>query len=252
MIVELIGCTGVGKTTLRRDLASRRIVDDARSRGMLELVMPDVMLRHVSNETALNLAQEARVLPLVARSLHRRREFFAFARHDLARHAPTALHRLNRLRGVARRVGMYDLARTRAAHDVVVFDEGVVLLAYLFAIDGRPVSDADLERFATLVPLPDAIVNVRAPLDVLVTRARARTDRTRQVGHKSACDLERLLRTTDEIFQRLVTIDRLRDRVVTWDGSGALHELEDELRDHLEMRSRQLSHDLHAIDPQQG
>jgi hypothetical protein len=221
MIVEVIGCTGAGKSTLTGALREHRI-------GGLEAIsMPEVALgrtlsRHISNPTALNLAQDARALPGLVAAGPRLRPFLSFAMSTLLREA-SGVHRANGLRSICRRTGMLQLARRRCGGKIVLADEGTVLLAFMLAHEGRPAAaqSDDVERFAALVPLPDLIVHARAPVDVLVHRARSRGDRGRQLGGLDDVALERLIRNTVDVFDRLVTIPRIAGRTLAVDTERA-------------------------------
>lgn len=217
MIVELIGCTGSGKSTLADALVARWPEGDAIRLHELALTGP---LRGVTHPTAVNVAQEVAALPSLTAAARRRAPFLSYAARTLVRTAPTPLHRANRLRGVARRVGMLELATRRHGGRCVVSDEGTVLLAYMLVLDGTLSSTTDLERFAELVPLPDLIVHVSSPIDELVRRARLRADRKRQLGGTSAPELEALLRRTVDVFDALATHPRIARRLVPFASMG--------------------------------
>ncbi len=221
MIVEFIGCTGAGKSTLVTALRHRHI-DGRLAVSMPELALGNALRDRVSHPTAQNVAQELASLPHLLLSAPRQRAFLRFAASTLTASAPSALHRANRLRGVARRVGMLELATRRCATRIALADEGTVLLAYLLVLDGREPAEVETElaEFSRLVPLPDLVVHVRAPVDVLVARALARTDRGRQLGGKQREELERHLANTVDVFDRLVAAPRLAPRVVTVDAIG--------------------------------
>jgi thymidylate kinase len=215
VIVEFIGCTGAGKSTLVEALRHHNI-DGKLAVSMPELVLGDALLDRVSHPTARNVAQELASLPYLVASAPRHHAFLRFAASTLTASAPSALHRANRLRGVARRVGMLELATRRCPTRVALADEGTALLAYMLVLDGRDPAevDTDLARFAELVPLPDLVVHVRAPIDMLVARALARIDRGRQLGGLRHEALERLIVNTVDVFDRLASAPRLVSRVL--------------------------------------
>ena len=217
MIVELIGCTGAGKSTLAEALVERWPGGNAVRLHDLALAGP---LRGITHPTAVNVAQEVASLPALAAAARRRAPFLSYAARTLVCTAPSPLHRANRLRGVARRVGMLELGARRERGRLVVSDEGTVLLAYMLVLDGELRTAADLERFAELVPLPDVVVHVSAPADELVRRARVRTDRQRQLGDKGTEELEELLRRTVDVFDDLVALPRIAPRVVPFASLG--------------------------------
>ncbi len=219
MIVELIGCDGAGKTTLGRLLVEPGVLG-GRTVAMADLLLDRPGLRAITHPTAMNVAQELGGLPFLIRAYRRRRAYLAFARRMHVRYAPSRYHRLNGMRGIARRVGMYELARTRAADRIVLSDEGTVLSAYLFALTDVPLDRADVELFAELVPGPDRIVYVKAPIASLVERALTRPDRRPQHAGKSRGEVERTIRRTVDVFDLVVGTSPLKDRVLVVENGG--------------------------------
>jgi len=213
VIVEFIGCDGAGKTTLCRMLGRSGALED-RAVGMADLLLDRPGFRGVGHPTARNLVQEVGGLPFLVRSFRRRREYLAFARRMHVRYASTTYDRLNGMRGIARRVGMFELARSRAEERIVLSDEGTVLSAYLFALTGVELDRSDVERFAELVPCPDRIVYVKAPVEVLVRRATTRPDLRRQHARRTRSEVERTIRRTVDVFDLVAACAPLRDRVL--------------------------------------
>ena len=128
-----------------------------------------------------------------------------------ARYAPSAYHRLNGMRGIVRRVGMYELARSVAADRIVLSDEGTVLSAYLFALTDVELDRSHVARFTELVPRR-TIVYVRAPIEALVERALATGPRParREVRR----EVERTIARTVGVFDLVAESSPLRDRVL--------------------------------------
>ena len=222
MIVELIGCTGAGKSTLAERLCRGGIGATPVTR-MHDLAVRGPLRDRISSPTVVNLVQEAASLPFLAVAARRQAPFLAYAARTLVRTAPSPLHRANRLRGVARRVGMFELASRTARGRIVLSDEGTALLAYMLVLDGHRPSDAEVGRLAELVPVPDLVVHVTAPVDVLLRRSRERSDRDRQLGGKTEAGLEALIERTVDVFERLVAHPAIAARTVTFSSrdSGA-------------------------------
>jgi hypothetical protein len=213
MIVEFIGCAGAGKTSLRNLICEHGIA------GHDVVAMPDLLLqrpllRGVAHPTAVNVVQELGGVPFLLRALPSERPFLAFARCTLWRHATSRFDKLNGMRGVARKVGMFHLATTRARHSVVLSDEGTLLSSYnLFVATKMDFGQAELDRFAELVPMPDHVVYVRAPVESLVERARSRPDPRRQHRGRNTAAIEADLRRTVQLFDLLVETGPLAGRV---------------------------------------
>ena len=219
MIVELIGCDGAGKTTLGRLLAEPGVLG-ARAVLMADLVLDRPGLRGVTHPTARNVVQELGGLPFLLQALGRRRAYLTFARRMHARYAPSAYHRLNGMRGIVRRVGMYELALRCAADRIVLSDEGTVLSAYLFALTDVDLDRSHLAQFAELVPAPDTMIYVKAPIDMLVERALVRPDARPQHAGKSRAEIERTIGRTVEVFDLVAGSSPLRDRVLVVENDG--------------------------------
>jgi thymidylate kinase len=213
VIVELIGCDGAGKTTLGRMLAEPGVLG-ARALVMADLVLDRPGLRGITHPTARNVVQEVGGLPFLLGAFGRWRAYLGFALRMHARYAPSAYHRLNGMRGILRRVGMYELARSCAADRIVLSDEGTVLSAYLFALTDIELDRSHVARFAELVPAPDLMIYVKAPVDVLVERALARPDRRPQHAGKSRSEVERTISRTAGVFDLIAGSAPLRDRVL--------------------------------------
>lgn len=244
MIVEFIGCAGAGKTTLR-NLICEQGVHDHDVVAMPDLLLQRPLLRRVAHPTAVNVVQEVGGLPFLLRALPGERPFLAFARRTLWRDATSSFDKLNGMRGVARKVGMFHLARTRARDAVVLSDEGTLLSSYnLFVATKKDFGRAELDRFAQLVPMPDHVVYVRAPVESLVERARTRPDPRRQHVGQSAAAIEADVRRTVRLFDLLVEAPPLAGRVSMvesrdLDREGRIRlasEVAEQLRAHVEGR----------------
>jgi thymidylate kinase len=109
---------------------------------------------------------------------------------------------------------MYELAVRRASNRIVLSDEGTVLSVYHFALTDRGFDPSELEDFARLVPLPDTIVYVKAPVAALVRRAASRPVQRRQHVGKGQDHVERTIRRTSEVFDLVATAASLRERVI--------------------------------------
>lgn len=216
MIVEFIGCSGAGKTTLAKEI--ERIGGPRPAISATELVVDHPGLRWISDPTAVNLVADVISFPPFLRALGHDKDFVTFAFDRLRRHAPSSFAKYNYMLNVVRKVGVQEMARRAASRGTVLIDEGVVLSAYqLFVYSDAPFDPVDLERFARLVPLPDRVVYVRAPLDLLVDRAMSRPDPRRELAGRSPSELRLSLARAIGLFDGLARTEPIRDRLVTVD-----------------------------------
>lgn len=244
MIVELIGATGAGKSTLARELL-RRGIESGPVRMATDLVTDRPGRRWIGNPHAVNLLADAAALPSFLRSFDDHRDFVRFAFERLRHHAPSAFAEANYLRNVVRKVGVHEL--TRRADPAVTFlnDEGTILIAYqLFVYSDAVPTPSEIERFASLVPLPDLVVHVKAPADLLVQRARIRPDVRRELA---GLDEERIgswIGRAISVFDALAESEAIRDRVVTLEladaSPDALDRAVEQLREAVDTRARAL------------
>ncbi len=219
MIVELIGCSGAGKTTLAR--AVRERAGSERSvRLAVDLVVDRPGRRWIGNPHAINLVADVVTLPPFLRAWGRNREFVGFALDRLKRHAPSLFAKLNYSVNVVRRIGMHELARRQEAGATILADEGTVLMAYqLFVYNAAPLDPVDIERFADLVPMPDRIVYVRAPIDILVDRAMSRRDGRRELATDDRAQVERWMVRAGDVFEAVAAAPPIRDRLLIVDNA---------------------------------
>jgi len=215
MIVEFIGATGAGKTTLARELV-RRGASTQPARMATGLLTDRPGRRWIHNPHTINVLADVTVLPSFVRALGHDRDFLRFAFDRLKRHAPSTFAKLNYMRNMVRKLGMHEMAKRADAGTTFLVDEGTILTAYqLFVYSDAPFTQTDLERFGRLVPLPDVIVYVKAPIDVLLRRAMTRSDRRRELAKNDQVEVERWIVRAVELFDALAEIEPIRDRLVT-------------------------------------
>ena len=222
VIVEFIGASGSGKTSLARDVA--RSLDESHDAVTAsDLVLRRLHLARVAAPTARNVVADLSAILEMPRLNREQRVFLAYALRRLKRHRPKSLQTLNYVRSVVRRLGVDCIARRRGRDMVVLADEGIVLVAYLLFVYGNTGYDEDdLTEFATIAPLPDRIVHVKAPLESLVQRTLSRLDPPQELRARDKKTVTRFLGSATDMFARLATTSQLRDRVLEVENlSGA-------------------------------
>lgn len=237
MIVELIGSAGAGKTTLARMVRERGISGRC-VLAMADLVLDRPLLRRVSHPTAVNVAQEINSFPYFVRGWRSERDFVRFSGRLLARHARSTFDELNGMRGIVRKVGMHRLAAVRARDTIVLSDEGTLLSAYnLLVMTDVEFGQSEVEAFLRLVPLPDKVVYVRAPVPELVRRAHVRPTPRRQHRGRSVAEVELDIRRTVELFDLVADSPIVAPRLFVVEndqGGDALRRRADEIASWLE------------------
>jgi thymidylate kinase len=218
MIVEFIGCTGAGKTTLINEVRAR-LTETVEVVTAHEIIARQVGLGVSYNPTLRNLVEECACLPHFLGSLHRHRAFVALTVRLFARESRLSLAAVSNLRSIVRKIGGYEIARRHDPDAVVLVDEGPAQAAHMFAFNAAPPGPAEVARFAGLLPLPDVFVYVRTPVESLVRRTQDRPDPPRQMLDEPAASTEAHVRAAIAIFDRLAQAESLRGRTVIADNT---------------------------------
>ena len=203
MIVEFAGCSGSGKSTLFAELLRHCREHDVPVRTVPQALLwwfPPALVRQ---PTLQNLMLDVGGACRRIAALGPHRDFLKFARLAI-RHDTDRLWRgLNAYRGVLRALGIH-VALSNRAHrrEIVVVDEGTVSSAHaVLAHVSHPPRAEDVDTFGRLVPMPDRVVLVTAPVDAVLARTLNRRDPP--MRHRSREDRERFIRHAHAAFERL-------------------------------------------------
>lgn len=214
MIIEFIGSTGAGKTTLISEV-QRRLAQQAQAVTSFDVVADLLGLRRVTHPTLRNLIQDVVGLPFFVGSLYRHRAFVVFALRTLARHKRYSFFTVNYLRSIVRKIGTYEIVKRYHRNRIILVDEGTVLSAHiLFVFTGALYRQEDIEKFASLVPLPELVVYIKAPVDSLIQRSLQRSDARKEMRSKNPMLVEKYVRRAADMFDRVAETGRIRDRVL--------------------------------------
>jgi thymidylate kinase len=223
MQIELIGCTSAGKSTL-----ARRILEVGYKRGIDIVLGEDFILQQVRLNWIKGSLFRKLLVNLVAlfASLVTWRinlETYRFAARFLFQLPIAQLEKLNTLKNVLKRIGIYEIIRHRSAdRQVILIDEGVLQAAhYLFVHVSAQVETEHLSIFAGLIPLPDAVVYVKQPEALLI-------DRTMKRGHKRIPDrshdnVARFIEKAVAVFDYLAKYPAVENRLLVVDGDRNIH-----------------------------
>ena len=228
MIVEFIGSTGAGKTSLiskiHHKLAQTKVVTTP-----FDLIAAPLGLSSVSHPTAQNLIQELVGFPFFIGSLNRHGKFLVNTIETFSQNSNFSIHRINNLRSLERKIGMYEITQRYDKDQIILVDEGPMLAAHMFVFTGSLVTSSEIAAFADLVPLPDLIVYIKAPVDVLVRRALQRPDPPREMEKKDPVMTEKYVKDATTIFDQLMQSERIRTRLLVVDNPDLTAEEHDRL-----------------------
>ena len=108
-----------------------------------------------------------------------------------------------------RKLGVHSvLAREANGWHAVLVDEGTIHSAhYVLVHVNHPPRREDVEAFCRLVPMPDLVVHVAAPLETVLARTFARSDPP--LRRRSREEMERFIRHAYMMFDLLMSNDTL-------------------------------------------
>jgi len=222
MIVEFIGCTGAGKTMLISKVRNR-LAEIAEVTTSYELVAAPLGLQGIRHSSARNIIQEIVGLPFFIRSLFKNIAFIGFNLRILARQTKLPFFTFNNLRSLERKVGVYELIKRNGHGKIILVDEGTVLQAHhLFVFNDWLYTSEELARFSCLLPMPDMIIYVRAPLNDLIQRSLQRADPPRIMRNKNQTQNEIFLRRANAMFEELIETEQIKNRVLIVDNPDSM------------------------------
>ena len=218
MLIELIGCTGAGKSTLAAQLlASYRQRGEQAWLGY-DFVLRQVRLGWVRRRAVRGLLVNALALLACLAASPRNLALLRFALGAVAR-LPVGLgEKLYIGRDVLKNIGIVQIVRRRAGErQIILLDEGGLHIAHYLFVNLAAAPDlAQVAAFGRLAPLPDLAVYVKQPEPVLA-------ERTLRRGHKripagSPASVERFIRRAVAVFDTLAAQPQLAGRLVVVGG----------------------------------
>lgn len=219
MIVEFIGTTGSGKTTLishvRRKLSNTREVTTSS-----DLVTSLVGLQGIKNTTLRNLLQETISFPYFLSAYSKYSEFVIKTVRLFSRDSSFSIMTINNLRSIERKVGGLEIARRQDPKKVILVDEGPFLTAHMFAFNDTPLSQNEIEEYIDLLPLPDLIIYIKASLEVLVERSLNRPRPPREMAARNSTDNVEFIKHANSIFDQIIETSFIQARTLIVENSS--------------------------------
>jgi len=213
MIVEFIGSTGAGKTTLINDVRCR-LAKTNQVTTSVDLAISLLGLKGVTHPTLQNLAQEFISLPFFIGTLYKHNEYLRHTVKLFWRKTSFSMQAIHNLRSLERKIGMYEITKILGKAQVILVDEGPILAAHMFVPAGNTYTPEEITRFTDLLPLPDLVIYIRASVDTLIERTVRRADPPREVDRKNPAQMEEYIKRTVAMFDQITQAENIRDRLL--------------------------------------
>ena len=251
MLIEFVGCSGAGKTTLAKYVVEALRQEGARVAYSAEMVAKAAKVAWIPNERWQNVALNFFLLPWYGRSYVTHRSFYRFVSSIIRRDASSIFDRMNRSRSFMRQMSTYEVLRRREAqYDVIVVDECTLGSAHnLFAHVARAPQLEELREFSGLVPLPEVVVHVETNLELALQRTLARPDppiRRAREGDR----IEKFLVHGQQVYQCLTRCPDLSSRVLTISNNQPLELVAQRARQLAELVMQNKENDEHRSTQQ--
>lgn len=228
MIVEFVGSTGAGKTSLISKIHHKLAQTNAVT-TQFDLIAAPLGLKSVVHPTVQNLIQEVVALPFFVSSLSRYKKFLVHTIRTYSNETKFSIHSINNLRSLERKIGLYEITKLYKQDQIILVDEGPILAAHMFVFTGSIVKASEIATFAELLPLPDLIVYIKAPVEVLVRRALQRPDPPREMGSKDPAVTEKYVRSATAVFDQLMEAESIKSRLLIVNNPDLTEEEHDKL-----------------------
>ncbi len=221
MHVEIIGSTSAGKTTLARKMAV-----SGRTIGIDVSLSDDFMLEQLHLNWIKNGFIRRRIVEITAFSimltcLGRYKEFFQFVVYEGKSSPGSWLYKVNRIRNVLRKIGIFEFITRRASPQQIVLadNEGILQGVHnLFVHKNSHIDLHKISRYVELVPMPDAVLYLQQDEDVLVSRTLARGHA--RVDGSFPDEVLRFVRQAVAVFNEMINVPKVKERLLLLDGES--------------------------------
>jgi len=221
MIIEIIGPSGSGKTTISAKIIQRLMQASIDVFALHPHFFPfgKKLLRKPCFQRLQNPVLDFIAFKTLCGSYGKHREFFYFAKAILKSQADSPFTAMNLLRSVHRKVGLHEYFQRKKFEDrLVLVDEGMAHGVHnLFVHFKRPHNSSELTHFASLFSLPDLILYIKSPLELLVERSLKRQDLSRRAKGKN---VTLFLERADKVFEEFVSLEHVRSRTLILENAN--------------------------------
>jgi hypothetical protein len=238
MEVELMGCTGAGKSTF-----AKNIVQACRARGIdismgEEFVLKQAKLNWVKGKLTRTLLVDLCSALACLLTWQKNQQFYFFT-FEVVYHLPATVswfEKFNIVRNVLKKIGTHEIiCRYANDHQLTLLDEGTLQAAHcLFVHVSAAMSPDDLATFVKLVPLPDIAIQVTQNEPMLIARTLERGHKRipAQSPDQVACFINRAVEVFNQLVQQLVfergisflSVEQHIIMAPNYQANGMLHE----------------------------
>jgi hypothetical protein len=219
MHIELIGSTSAGKTTL-----AKKMVEAGKNNGLFVSLSDDFMLEQLKLGWVRNEFNRRRLVEVAAfivclTCLARYKEFFRFILREGRSYPGSWFYKLNRVRNVLRKIGIFEFISRRAGSQQVVLADNEGILQGVHNLFVHQDSQADLPkiaRYAELLPMPDVVLYLQQEEAILVSRTLGRGHA--RVAESSPDHVVHFIRQAVAVFDELINIPKIQERLLIVDG----------------------------------
>ena len=216
MLIELIGCTSAGKSTLAQNMLKSNPKNAINLVSSDDFVLRWAHLDWVKQKNVRKLFLNLLALPACLLTWRKNRLFYRFVVGVLLRQTPriSRFEKLKIARITARNVGIFEIVRRhKTDQQVVLADEGTLHIAnYLFVHVSSEPDMKDLEIFVQLVSLPDVAIYLKQPESVLISRTKIRGHK--RIPSNSSAPIYQFIRNSLAVFEKLIESSSLEGRLV--------------------------------------
>jgi len=218
MQIELIGCTSAGKSTLITGILQACYQQGIDIFLGDDFVLKQVRLNWIKSHLPRTLLVDLAALFACLVTWRKNLKFYLFATRTLYQLPISRYEKLNLLRNVLKKIGIYEIIRSRGNDEqVILVDEGVLQAAHnLFVHGSVDVNTEQISTFAGLIPLPDVIVYLRQPESILIDRITIRGHK--RIPDRSSSNVTRFVKRAVTTFDELVQNPAVESKLLVVDG----------------------------------
>lgn len=207
VIVEFMGCSSVGKTTLAEAVRSQLIRENIRTDGTVG--------RESTAALALRNFSITPMMGLRAASSRDSRRHLSETTGNIRDCDLSAFWTLARIAAGARVIGEHSMRADKATNGLTTLvDEGIMTTVQLAFARRAPAPNRATLAFAETVPLADLVVWLDASPEMIVDRTLQRSDPPREWRALSKRDVCLMIDNTLCAYRTVASSTRVRDRMV--------------------------------------